>query len=92
MLNLLMFDASHQELRGCGRRAGSGTARHARPRSGDGGHDFFGLARKNGGAPSSLTRPQSLHHDRTSARETSPTSPPRSMCRAKNRFPTSWPP
>jgi len=54
MSNLLMFDASHQELRGCGRRAGSGTARQARPRSGDGGHDFFGLARKNGGAPSSL--------------------------------------
>jgi hypothetical protein len=52
----------------------------------DGGHDFFGLARKNGGAPSSLTRPQSLHHDRTSARETSPTSPPRRTISTETNF------
>jgi hypothetical protein len=60
--------------------------RGTRPRSGDGGHDFFGLARKNGGAPSSLTRPQSPHHDRTSARETSPTPPPRRTISAETDF------
>jgi hypothetical protein len=37
------------------------------------GQRFFpGLPGKNGGAPSSLTRPQSPHHHWTSARETSP--------------------
>jgi len=45
----------------------------ARPRSGDGGNDFVGLVPANGGAPSSLTRPQRRHHTWPSLRENPPT-------------------